>query len=344
VHIRRVLICDDSASYAAGLAHLLEFDSEIDVVGVCDNAEQALATLAQLKPDLVTMDLELPGMSGLSAIEQIMSNAPVPILVLSGHVEHRSRTALEALAAGALDAMPKDDLNLREPDSPAAQALRHRVKVLSRARVIHHPRAHLSTNGSSPATWARTASAIGVCASAGGPPALRTVLAALPATFPVPILVVQHIAAGFVDGLVSWLDSQVPLPVRLASAGPKAKPGIWVAPDGSHLTLAADGRFVLRERASADRHCPSADVMLSSLAASAGASAVAIVLTGMGRDGADGLADVQRAGGLTIAQDEETSAVYGMPLAAAQRGAELVLPLDKIGARVRALEPVAALR
>jgi two-component system chemotaxis response regulator CheB len=336
VKVRRVLICEDSRTYAAALSRLLEHDREINVIGVCESAEQAIASLPRLKPDLVTMDLELPGMSGIDAIAEIMSLLPVPILVLSGHVEHRSPTALAAIAAGALDALPKNELELKDFDGAGAQAFRHRIKVLSGAKVIRHPRTRPARPASPPAAWVRTASTIGICASTGGPQALATLLADVPAAFPIPILVVQHIAAGFVESFVRWLDAEVTLPVRIAAAG-RPSAGIWVAPAGAHLTLDAGGRIELDDRTDAGPHRPSGDVLLRSLAASAGRNAVGVVLTGMGRDGAEGLADVQRAGGLTIAQDQATSAVYGMPCAAAECGAELVLALAAIAPRLLAL-------
>jgi two-component system chemotaxis response regulator CheB len=338
--IARVLVCDDSSTYAAGLRRLLERDRLIEVVGICETAERAIAQLAALKPDLVTMDLELPGMSGLEAVEQIMSSAPVPILVLSGRVEHRSETALAALAAGALDAMSKSAFDLRDPDGPAAQTLRHRVKMLSHARVIRHPRARLGGAGAEAVrSPGRSASVIGICASAGGPAALATLLGSLPASFPIPVLVVQHIASGFVEGFARWLASRIELPVRLASAGPPPL-GVSIAPDEAHLVLAAGGQVALDDRppAGPELHRPSGDALLASIAAEARQHAVAVVLTGMGRDGAAGLADVRSAGGLTIAQDEASSAVFGMPRAAAEQGAELVLPLGEIGRRLLRLE------
>jgi len=337
--VRRVLVCEDSATYAAGLSRLLERDREIDVIGVCETAEQAIARMPTLKPDLVTMDLELPGMSGAEAIEQIMGVLPVPILVLSGHVERRSQAALHALAAGALDALPKADFDLGDPDGAAAQALRHRVKVLCGVKVIRHPRARLNLR-KAPAAWSRSASVIGICASTGGPQALAAVLADLPASFPIPILVVQHISPGFVEGFARWLDGEVPPSVKLAVPGASPAPGIWIAPEGAHLIVNGQGRIALDQTTVAGMHCPSGDVLLGSLAAWAGSDAVAVVLTGMGRDGAEGLGDVNRAGGLTIAQDEATSAVFGMPRAAAECGSELVLPLDGIAQRLRALLPL----
>jgi two-component system chemotaxis response regulator CheB len=335
--VRRVLICEDSKTFAVGLSRLLERDREINVIGVCETAEQVIARLPALKPDVVTMDLELPGMSGADAIEQIMGTSPVPILVLSGQVVRRSHTALHALAAGALDAMPKADLDLSDPDNAAAHDLRRRVKLLSGVKVIRHPRAHMSRRGA-PASWSRSASVIGICASTGGPQALAAVLAGIPATFPIPILVVQHIGAGFLDGFTRWLDAEVPLRVQLAVEGAEAQPGVWVAPEGAHLTVTPTGRIAL-DTTTGGLHRPSGDMLLKSIAAAAGRTAVGVVLTGMGRDGAEGLADVRRAGGLTIAQDEATSAIFGMPRAAADSGSELVLPLDGIASRLQALRP-----
>jgi two-component system, chemotaxis family, protein-glutamate methylesterase/glutaminase len=339
VEVRRVLICEDSQTYAAGLSRLLARDPEIDVVAVCASAEETITRLAQVepKPHLVTMDLELPGMSGREAIEQIMNVQPVPILVLAGGVRRDSKKALASLAAGALEVLSKDELDLRDPDSTDARTFRRRVKLLSGVRVLHHPRAALVrrnfANGSGPA---RSASIIAICASAGGPHALASVLADIPAAFPIPIAVVQHMATGFTEGFAHWLDDQVPLPVRLADAGPVG-PGVWVAPEDAHLVVDGANRLALDEREHAGPHRPSGDVLLRSIAASAGPGGVAVVLTGMGRDGADGLGEVKRAGGLTIAQDEASCAVFGMPKAAVERGAELVLGPAQIGHRLAAL-------
>lgn len=342
--VRRVLICEDSRTYAAALSRLLSRDPDIEVVGVCASAEETLEQLARLpvKPDLVTMDLELPGMSGGDAIEQIMSVEPVPILVLSGAAPRGSDRALESLGAGALEVLSKDHLDLRDPDGDDARAFRSRVKLLSGVRVLHHPRArvnkHLRTASDAPLG---TASAIGICASAGGPQAIAAVLAEIPAGFPIPVLVVQHITKGFVEGFARWLDDQVPAPVRLAAPGP-ARAGVWVAPEGGHLLLDARLRLVLDDREDHEPHRPSGNVLLASIAASAGAEGVAVVLTGMGSDGADGLDAVRRAGGLTIAQDEASSAVFGMPRIAAERGVALALDPAAIGRRLATLRPAEA--
>lgn len=328
----RVLICEDSRTFAAALTRTLEHGGEIEVIGVRTTAEAAIADLPALEPDLLTMDIELPGMSGLDAVEQIMSVRPTPILVLSSHVGRGDDTAAAALAAGALDAIAKSDLPLTAPESSAAAALRRRVRLLSRAHVIRHPRARLP-RGKTPAKGRPVprGAVIGVCASTGGPQALVAVLSAIPATYPVPILVVQHIAAGFTQGLAHWLDGSVPLPVRLAEHGAPLQRGVTLAAEGAHLALAGD-RLQLDRNSPAGLHRPSGDVLLRSIATSAGPAGVAVVLTGMGRDGAAGLGEVRESGGLTIAQDESTSAVYGMPREAAKHGAELILPLGEIAA------------
>ena len=169
------------------------------------------------------------------------------------------------------------------------------------------------------------------------PQLLLEVFAEVPAEFPIPILVVQHIGDGFGAGFARWLGGEVPLGVRIAAAGDVPSPGIWVAPDGGHLRVDDAGRVLLDRHTDAGPHRPSGDVLLRSIAEHAGSEAVAVVLTGMGRDGADGLREVKRAGGLTIAQDEATSGVFGMPQAAIERGAQLVLGSREIGRRLRAL-------
>jgi two-component system chemotaxis response regulator CheB len=188
-------------------------------------------------------------------------------------------------------------------------------------------------------TCAVAVSAIGVGASTGGPRALRTVLRGLPSDYPVPLLVVQHIGPESLVPLVQWLDAEVPLPVQVARDGLSAGPGVWVAPPGSHLVLRPSMRMSLDLRRGSETHQPSIDVLLQSLAASLGRRAVGLVLSGMGTDGARGVAAVTAADGLAIAQDEASSAVFGMPRAAAAHGAQLTLAVDEIAASLRSLRP-----
>ena len=332
----RVLVCEDSRVYAVALRRMLEYGGDIEVLAVCGTAEKALAVLPRLQPDLVTMDLELPGMSGLEAVGEIMGSRPVPILVLSTYADFGNGKAAAALAGGALDAIAKDDLDLHDPAGTGAAAFRQRVKMLSQARVIRHPRARLAavTN----ATGApRRASAIGVCASTGGPEMLMFLLTALPADYPVPLLIVQHMAAGFTEGLVRWLDRAVAMPVDVAANGLRAGPGAWIAPHGAHLTLSRSGHLVMDRHAAPGPHCPSGDLLLHSIADAAGRNSVAVVLSGMGTDGAAGAAAVHRAGGLAIAQDEKSSAVFGMPRAAIDLGVDAVSSPGEIASQLRRL-------
>ena len=329
-------MCEDSRTFAAGLRRALELEGDIEVVRICASAEEAVEQIPHLSPDLVTMDIELPGMTGLEAVEHIMASTPLPILVISSHVHGAgSAAAVAALGAGALDAIGKDDLDLVHPETVGGVAFRRRVRLLAGARVIRHPRARLRENATR-RRLEQPAAVIGLAASTGGPRALSAVLASLPASYPIPVLVVQHISAGFTEAFAHWLDSDIPLPVRVAAEGDALAPGVWVAPEGRHLAV----RDALRlEPPGTAQHVPSADVLFTSLAASIGSGAVVVVLTGMGADGAEGLRAVREAGGLTIAQDAESSAIYGMPKAAAEQGAKLVLPLDEIGpalARLRA--------
>jgi two-component system, chemotaxis family, protein-glutamate methylesterase/glutaminase len=182
---------------------------------------------------------------------------------------------------------------------------------------------------------------IGICASTGGPGALASVLARLPSDYSIPILVVQHMTPGFLAGLVSWLSREMTLPVRMASDGDRLAPGVWFAPDGAHLTLEITRRLALDTSTTDGDHRPSGDVLLRSLARVAGAAAVAVVLTGMGRDGADGMAAVAAAGGRTIAQDKQSSIVYGMPRVAAERGAKTLLTPAGIGEELAAMDRAA---
>jgi two-component system chemotaxis response regulator CheB len=333
----RVLVCEDSQLFARALQRLLEHDGDIEVSGVFRTAEAAIEAVNRLRPDLVTMDIELPGMTGLEAVEQIMSSTPTPILVLSSHVGNRHTEAAAALAAGALEALGKEDVALRDPGSPAGVAFRRRVKILSKAKVIRHPRATLQARSNGIVPRAKAASVIGIASSTGGPQVLKHLLEALPATFPIPILIVQHIAAGFTSSLAAWLDRAVELPVRVASEGVLADHGVWIAPEGAHLKLGPDGRLVLDEGDYPGPHRPSGDVLLDSIAAVAGRYGVAVVLSGMGRDGAAGAAAVKRAGGLAMAQDADSCAVYGMPKAAVDQGVDLILTPDAIASSLQSL-------
>lgn len=338
----RVAICDDSRTYSHALKRFLERDPDLQVVGVHGSAEDLLRNLPSDRPDLVTMDLELPGLDGVQATERIMrSRTPVPVVVLSAHVSPGSARAAAALGSGAVDAVLKSELPLAEADGRNARTMRLRFKRLSRARVqTTRPDAPAPPHPRPPGHSRRPKApvrAIGIAASTGGPQALALVLGALPAGFPIPILVVQHMAVGFTAGLASWLDRQCALPVRLGTPGTEAGPGIWFAPDSAHMTIDESLRIRQDRRTVAGRHKPAADVLFRSMAGSLGSAAAAVVLTGLGRDGAAGVEALVGAGAFVIAQDEATSVVNGMPGAAVKAGANLVLPVEDMASMLQSL-------
>jgi two-component system, chemotaxis family, protein-glutamate methylesterase/glutaminase len=324
-----ILVCDDSPTYALALARFLAHQPDLEVIGVCNSGEEALTWLRQHAPDLLMMDLELPGMGGLAAIKQIMGSAPLPIVVLSGHVSDGSTQAAAALAAGALATLSKDHVSLGDPESDAALALALRLRRLSHAHVGLRPkRGPTAIARRPPATGVATV--IGIGASTGGPAALAAIFDELPGDYPLPVLVVQHMAAGFTSGLVEWLDQRVALPVGLARDRMDLAPGIWFAPDDAHLLLEPGMILALDDKTVVSAHRPAVDVLLSSMATAAGASAIGVVLTGMGGDGGKGTAALRRVGACVIAQDEATSVIFGMPQAAIQAGASCVLPLPEL--------------
>lgn len=349
----RVLICEDSRSFALGLTRFLEHDGDMRVMGVCTTGEELLNSVARMRPDVVTMDLELPGLDGVRTTERVMRRYPCPIIVISSHAQRGSERAAAALSSGALEAIPKSEIRLDRAEGAAATALRRRVRRLARARVV--PRAPERTtadvlakrraagrSGGGAGAWpaARRAAAIGIAASTGGPRALNTVLNGLPKAFPLPVLIVQHMAPGFIEGLARWLDGVIALPVGMARDGQVAEPGVWFAPDGAHLGVDSHLRLSLDSSAGLGPHRPSADVLLMSMAAAFGRGAVGAVLTGMGRDGARGAGAIVEAGGLVVAEHESTAAVNGMPAAAAAQGAQSVVPVDQVAGLLTRLRPI----
>jgi two-component system, chemotaxis family, protein-glutamate methylesterase/glutaminase len=337
---RRVVVCEDSKAYAVALSRFLEEEDGIKVVAVAASGEKAIAEVESLRPDLLTLDVQLPGMDGLDVVRRLMAESPLPIVIVSGTVAKGSERAAEALAAGALEVLPKDRLRLDRVDDMWAQAMRSRLRRLSSVRVGR------STARSARAVGRRRTApisprqvrAVGIGASTGGPPVLEAILGELPADYPLPVLVVQHMADGFVEGFARWLDRKLAIGVRVASEGAIATPGVWFAPDGAHLQLRRSNRFALDAEIAA-AHRPSVDLMLESLAEAFGAEAAGVVLTGMGKDGAEGAAALRREGGLVLAQDEVSSVVYGMPRAVAEGGADHVLSPAEIADALRVLRP-----
>jgi two-component system chemotaxis response regulator CheB len=324
----RVVVVEDSVVQRAHLVRVLEADRDIAVVGQAVGASDAVALVSRVHPDVITLDLEIPGGGGREAIEGIMGRSPTPILVISKLVaSDRSPAAVEALFAGALDAMPKPDRW-----TPGDEAgIRDRVRALKGATVVRPPRPR-PTGPAGRAGSGRTGRGglVAIAASTGGPPALGRIFSSL-GGLAAPILVVQHIHPDFVESLVVQLARVAPFEVRVASDGDRLQDGVaYVGPGDLHLRVSATRQIALSPDPET-MHRPSGDELLRSVAEHAGPLAIGVILTGMGSDGAAGLAEVRRRGGHTIAQDEATSAVFGMPRAARDAGAVMeVLPLEGI--------------
>lgn len=337
----RVLIAEDSPSIAAMMRDLLGQDPEIEVVGWAKNGREAIELRNSLEPDVITMDLDMPIISGLEAIKIISATRPAPILVVSQKIESRdSEVAFEALRSGAVDIMTKPsgygDAGLRR----IKEEMLSRIRTVARIRPIRLFKRPLASLAKPKAVTpiARGEKIIAIGASTGGPPALSMVLRDLPPDFPCPIAVVQHIAPGFVQGLVAWLHKESPFVVKIATTGEPLKAGtVYLAPDDLHLEVANDKTAFLSNAAPVRGHRPSVDRLMESIARFYGKEAVGVLLTGMGSDGAEGLRRVREAGGKTIVQDEETSLVFGMPREAILRGAaQVVRPLEKIAEEIAA--------
>jgi two-component system chemotaxis response regulator CheB len=313
----RLVLVEDSVTQAAHLARVLQADGDITVVAQVADGDRAVEAVARHRPDVVTMDLDLPGAGGGDAIERIMAETPTPILVLSGVIDGSgSGQAVSALAAGAVDALPKPP----RWDETAERALRRQVRTVASVPVVGRRRRPTRASVPRARAGGRKCPVVGIAASTGGPAALAELLGALPAV-PAPLLVVQHIHASFTAAFVTWLDAEAAVPVELATGGTVALPGhVYVAPSDVHLRLGAHGQLTLHTEPRTV-HRPSADELFFSLAERAGATAVGVCLTGMGDDGARGLLAMRRAGARTFAQDEESSVVFGMPRAAQQLGA-----------------------
>jgi two-component system chemotaxis response regulator CheB len=340
----RVVLAEDSDTCRALLTEVLESDSQLRIVGQAHDGEAALTLTEQLRPDVVVMDAYMPVMDGFAATRNIMLRCPTPIVIVSAsmNVAHVA-ASMRALAAGALTLLPK-------PVSPAAagfdelaQQFVRTVRAMADVKVVrrfHHGpapgRAPLVAPVVPQPDGRARLRVIGIGASTGGPAALQRVLSDIPAEVPVPIVIVQHIARGFVEGLAGWLDAVTPLNVRVAAHGDLLQPGtVYLAPDDHQLWITRRGTVDLSRRAAVGGFLPSATVLFASLAESYGPGALGVIMTGMGQDGVEGLRALRATGAMVLAQDEDTSVVFGMPAAAIAAGlVDMVLPLPLIGTRL----------
>jgi two-component system, chemotaxis family, protein-glutamate methylesterase/glutaminase len=336
----RVLIAEDSPTVRELLAEILDGDPQLRVIGQARNGAEAVELACQLKPDLITMDIHMPVMDGFEATREIMVRAPTPILIVSSSVNGREMDlSMNALQAGALAVVQK-------PDNPASlrfngnrEELLSMAKAMAQVKVVRRwaarsprperPAARPLSGRGVPTVPLRL---VAIAASTGGPAALLHILQGLTAAFRLPVLIVQHIASGFVGGLADWLTATSGLPVKVGEPGEPIRPRTaYLAPDASHLGVDPEGRLLITSSPPVNGFRPSGTVLFESAARSYGASLAAVILTGMGNDGVEGLKAVKAAGGLVLAQDQASSVVYGMPREALAAGVvDTVVSLDEL--------------
>ncbi len=335
----RVMIVDDVKSARDLLADILATDRRFEVVASVSDGLEAVARALDLRPDLITMDIRLPGLDGFLAVEQILAELPVPIVMITASVGGFEEKVARALKMGALDVMEKQELYLWRTRPEIRTAFLRKLYIFARARVGQRPARPSADPLPSAIPFLprreRTGGAlrvVAIAASTGGPSALMALFKQVPAEVNAAFLVVQHISRGFLDGLVRWLDDEVELSVRMAQEGDVLKPGLVLfAPDDYHMLVDEDGTIRLNKSFPIGGHRPSAELLLKSVALRFGRKAIGVILTGMGSDGAIGLRRLRERGGRTIAQNEASSIIFGMPRAAIEQdAAEKVLPLEAI--------------
>jgi two-component system, chemotaxis family, protein-glutamate methylesterase/glutaminase len=327
----RLLVVEDSPTVQKTLVAAFDADPQLQVVGTAASGEAAVAAARNLKPDLITMDINLPGMDGFQATRAIMSSCPVPIVVVSGKLDPKaSATLFRVMEAGALSVFAKPAPFGSPGYAESVARLVHHIKLMSEIKVVRRNFAEaslppLAVTGQAPPAQSYGTGSVGVIAigaSTGGPPLLQQILSSLPADFGAAVLVVQHMSEGFTENFVAWLNQTSRLTVRLAEHGMPALPGVvLVAPDGFHLELGAGDRVVLSPAPPENGLRPSVAALFRSVANCCSTRSAGVLLTGMGTDGACELKVLRERGGITIAQDRESSVVFGMPGEAIRLGA-----------------------
>ena len=342
----KVLIVEDSRVAQEFLAHVLTSDPALQVVGIVGDGAEALGAVREKRPDVITMDIHMPKVDGFEATRAIMESVPTPIVMVSASTRATEvASTFRALEAGALAVVLRPPGIGHPEHEAAARALIRTVKLMSEIKVVRRTRRTAQERVPAPPSLAPAWKAetgiqlVAIGASTGGPPVLFKILSRLPQDLPVPVLIVQHIAAGFVEGFVEWLGSASRFPVHVAAHGVQPLPGhAYVAPDGFHMGVQSGLRIALSDHAPENGLRPSVAYLFRSVAQTLGPRAVGVLLTGMGRDGAEELKTMKDRGAVTIAQDEASSVVHGMPGQAIQLdAATYVLPPEGIAAMLAAL-------
>jgi two-component system, chemotaxis family, protein-glutamate methylesterase/glutaminase len=329
----RVLVVDDSPLQRQLLVETLKQDVQIEVVGTAADGYEAVAMVEALRPDLITMDIQMPKMDGYRATEEIMIHNPTPIVIVSGSESRPDMDkTMNSLKAGALTVITKPSSVQSSQFDAWAKLLLETVKSMAEVQVIRkRKRALPEPPPPIKSSFATKPKAVAIVSSTGGPQALHRLLSGLE-SFPLPIFIVQHISASFLGGFAGWLDAAVSLPVRIATHLETVRPGtIYLAPENRHMGVTLSGTIQCWDTPPVDGFKPSGTVLFHSMAEAYGSETLAIILTGMGRDGVDGLGAIRKAKGAIVAQDEKSSVVFGMPKAAIDAGlADEVLSLDQI--------------
>jgi two-component system chemotaxis response regulator CheB len=338
----RVLIVDDVKSARDLLVEILTTDPRFQVVGAVGDGLEAVAVALKMRPDLVTMDIRLPGIDGFQAVERILAVFPVPIVMITASMGKQEEKLFRAITSGALDVLDKQELYLWRTRPEIRNSFLRRLRTLASTR-MKRVTAFIPAESEPILTFhrpqRRTAESplvVAIAASTGGPTALVRVLRGIAPQVNAAFLIVQHMSRGFLEGLVRWLDNEVELEVKKAQEGDSLEAGVvLVAPGDHHLMVTEVDTVRLDKSLPINGHRPSAEMLFDSVASNYGKRGAGVILTGMGSDGAEGLKSIRLCGGHTIAQDEQTSIIFGMPRAAIELdAAEVILPLDEIGPQI----------
>jgi two-component system chemotaxis response regulator CheB len=338
--LTRVLVVDDSPLMCKILTNIVNCDPQMIVAAVANDGKEAVDLVPRLKPDIITMDMDMPVMDGLEATKQIMASNPTPILIVASTVfKAGMEKVFKAISYGALDVIDKKELEL-VGQKKSGEALIAKIKFLTGVRVVERHLGKLRKERSVVDLKASTKEVsdriVAVVASTGGPQALLEVLKRLPEDFPCGIVIVQHITSGFLSGLVDWLAKECKIKVKIGEDSEEIRPGVaYMAPDNFQMRVEESGKLSLSNEPAQGGHRPSGDVLLESVARIYGKGSVAAILTGMGRDGAMGMKAIKQFYGKTIAQNEKSCVVFGMPKAAVEMNViDKVLPLERIAEEI----------